>query len=46
LREAPGVNYKFEAVTIDENQRAATHVDKNDKGHSYIIGLEDYTGAI
>jgi hypothetical protein len=45
LREAPGVNYKFEAVTIDENQQAAAHVDKNNKGLSYIIGLGDYTGG-
>ena len=43
LREAPGVNYKFEAVTINENQQVAAHVDKNNKGHSYIIGLGDYT---
>ncbi len=44
-REAPGVNYKFEAVTIDENQQAAAHVDKNNKGHSYIILLGNYTGG-
>ena len=43
LRE--NTNYKFEAVTINKNQRAAKHVDKNNKGHSYIIGLGNYTGG-
>jgi hypothetical protein len=45
LRKVPGANYTFEAVTINENQQAAAHVDKNNKGHSYIIGLGDYTGG-
>ena len=43
MRAAPGVNYKFDAITIDENHQAASHVDKHNKGHSYIIGLADYT---
>jgi hypothetical protein len=48
LRE--NTNYKFEAVTINKNQQAASHVDKNNKGHSYIIGLgaiinTDYIGG-
>ena len=38
-------NYKFEAVTINKNHAAAKHVDKNNKGHSYIIGLGNYTGG-
>ena len=37
--------YGFEAVTINKNHAAAKHVDKNNKGHSYIIGLGDYTGG-
>ena len=43
LRE--NTNYKFEAVTINKNQQSAKHVDKNNKGHSYIIGLGNYTGG-
>ena len=38
-------NYKFEAVTINKNHAAAKHTDKNNKGHSYIIGLGNYTGG-
>ena len=38
-------NYRFEAVTINKNHAAAKHVDKNNKGHSYIIGLGNYTGG-
>ena len=38
-------NYKFEAVTINKNHAAAKHIDKNNKGHSYIIGLGNYTGG-
>ena len=42
---ASGNKYKFEAVTINKNHAAARHVDKNNKGHSYIIGLGNYTGG-
>ena len=45
LREAPGVDYTFEVLAINENRQAAAHADKNNKGHSYIIGRGDYTGA-
>ena len=44
LRSA-NLGYKFEAVTINKNHAAARHVDKNNKGHSYIIGLGNYTGG-
>ena len=37
--------YGFEAVTINKNHAAAKHVDKNNRGHSYIIGLGNYTGG-
>jgi hypothetical protein len=30
---------------ISEFILAAAHVDKNNKGHNYIIGLGDYTGG-
>jgi hypothetical protein len=38
-------NYRFQAVTINKNHAAAKHVDKNNKGYSYIIGLGNYTGG-
>ena len=38
-------NYRFEAVTINKNQKAAKHTDVNNTGHSYIIGLGNYTGG-
>ena len=44
LRSA-NLGYKFEAVTINKNHAAARHVDKNNKGHSYIIGLGNYTSG-
>jgi hypothetical protein len=44
LRSA-NLGYEFEAVTINNNHAAARHVDKNNKGHSYIIGLGNYTGG-
>ena len=37
--------YKFEEVTINKNHAAAKHVDRNNSGHSYIIGLGNYTGG-
>ena len=37
--------YKFEAVTINKNHAAAKHTDNNNRGHSYIIGLGNYTGG-
>ena len=37
--------YRFDAVTINKNHPAAKHVDKNNKGFSYIIGLGDYKGG-
>eukprot|EP01051_Picozoa_sp_SAG22_P007180 SAG22_NODE_495_length_9802_cov_111.077605_11_plen_136_part_00 len=44
LRSA-NLGYKFEAVTINKNHAAARHVDKNNKGRSYIIGLGNYIGG-
>ena len=38
-------NYRFEAVTINKNQKAAKHTDVNNEGNSYIIGLGNYTGG-
>lgn len=38
-------SYKFEAVTINKNHAAAKHTDSNNRGHSYIIGLGNYTGG-
>ena len=44
LRQS-GVKYRFESVTLNKNHAAAKHVDQNNKGHSYIIGLGNYTGG-
>ena len=44
LRDS-GVKYRFESVTINKNHAAAKHVDQNNQGHSYIIGLGNYTGG-
>eukprot|EP01050_Picozoa_sp_SAG11_P012850 SAG11_NODE_1458_length_4874_cov_218.142827_2_plen_167_part_00 len=38
-------NYKFESVTINKNQQSSKHIDKNNSGKSYIIGLGNYTGG-
>ena len=37
--------YRFQTVTINKNHASAKHVDKNNVGHSYIIGLGNYTGG-
>ena len=37
--------YRAAAVTINKNHAAAKHVDVSNKGHSYIIGLGNYTGG-
>eukprot|EP00811_Abedinium_folium_P028413 NODE_4396_length_1897_cov_4.832768.p1 GENE.NODE_4396_length_1897_cov_4.832768~~NODE_4396_length_1897_cov_4.832768.p1 ORF type:complete len:541 (-),score=79.15 NODE_4396_length_1897_cov_4.832768:168-1790(-) len=41
--EMPG--FTFTSVQLNKNYAAALHVDKNDAGHSAIIGLGDYTGG-
>ena len=38
-------SYRFQTVTINKNHAAAKHVDKSNKGHSWIIGLGNYTGG-
>ena len=38
-------SYRFDAVTINKNHAAAKHIDKNNTGWSYIIGLGNYTGG-
>ena len=43
--KAAGVKYRFESVTVNKNHAAARHVDKNNTGHSFIIGLGNYTGG-
>ena len=37
--------YGFQAVTINKNHASARHTDKYNGGHSYIIGLGNYTGG-
>ena len=38
-------SYRFQTVTINKNHAAAKHVDISNKGHSWIIGLGNYTGG-
>eukprot|EP01048_Picozoa_sp_COSAG05_P012924 COSAG05_NODE_1332_length_5154_cov_7.919090_5_plen_119_part_00 len=38
-------SYKFQTVTVNKNHAAAKHVDVSNKGHSWIIGLGNYTGG-
>ena len=45
LIKAHAPSYRFDAVTINKNHAAAKHIDKNNKGFSYIIGLGKYTGG-
>lgn len=45
LLKAHDPKYRFEAVTINKNQKASSHTDVNNVGESYIIGLGDYTGG-
>ena len=37
--------YTFHSVTVNKNHASARHVDKNNYGFSYIIGLGNYTGG-
>ena len=45
LREAPRINYKFEALTNNENQHAATHVGKITKAIVTLLVLRTTLGA-
>ena len=45
LRSGTAKGYGFEAVTVNKNHASAKHTDKYNKGHSYIIGLGNYTGG-
>ena len=38
-------NFKFTAITINKNFLCKPHVDGNNTGNSYIIGLGDYEGG-
>jgi|TARA_R110002020_G_scaffold201817_4_gene404634 hypothetical protein len=45
LMEQHNPNFKFTSIQINENQQTAKHKDGYNVGHSYIIGLGDYTGG-
>ena len=45
LLKAHDPKYRFEAMTVNKNQKANSHTDVNNVGESYIIGLGDYTGG-
>lgn len=36
---------KFRSVCVNDSYQMAKHVDSNNVGHSYIIGLGNYTGG-
>lgn len=38
--------YRFDACTINKNHKVAKHVDRNNTGFSYIIGLGKYRARI
>lgn len=42
-QELPGV--RFTSIQVNKDYRATLHVDKNNLGPSWIIGLGDYTGG-
>ena len=45
LLKSHAPRYAFHSVTINKNHASAKHVDRNNKGFSYIIGLGTYTGG-
>ena len=45
LLKSHAPRYAFHSVTINKNHASAKHVDRNNKGFSYIIGLGKYTGG-
>ena len=45
LLKSHAPRYAFHSVTINKNHASAKHIDKNNKGFSYIIGLGNYTGG-
>jgi hypothetical protein len=45
LLKAHDPKYRFEAMTVNKNQKAASHTDVNNVGTSYIIGMGNYTGG-
>ncbi len=40
-----GPEFNFTSITINKNFQCQPHVDKNNVGLSYIIGLGDYVGG-
>ena len=38
-------DFKYTTIQVNKNLKCKPHVDKNNKGDSYIIGLGDYTGG-
>lgn len=39
------VDISWNAITVNQNYRAAPHYDKNNIGKSYLVGFGDYTGG-
>jgi len=38
-------NFKYTTIQLNKNIKSPPHIDKNNVGPSYIIGLGDYTGG-
>ena len=41
-RRSVGADFKFTSIQVNKNYLSALHVDKNNHGDSYIIGVGDY----
>jgi len=41
----PDPNFKFSSIQFNKNYKMKKHIDKNNVGKSYIIGLGDYEGG-
>jgi len=38
-------NFEYTTIQLNKNIQSPPHIDKNNVGYSYIIGLGDYTGG-
>jgi hypothetical protein len=45
LMHAVDPSFRWNCIQVNKNQLCAPHVDRNNEGPSYIVGLGDYTGG-
>ena len=38
-------DFKYTSICVNKNVQALPHIDKNNEGHSMIVGLGNYTGG-